>query len=167
MPWAVFSISLIISILVEVLAGNHGWYLPCVEVCAFYFTMRYGVAKVFAGALLAAALTDAVWMHHFPSQVAVVMLVVGLSSLWRGLGDLGGWLSLGLSGLAIGLVAWLGLVLASATFAGHELSWLGVLQPLPTMLLKGILLTPAISLTLNSVLRQRLPWLVETPEDDG
>ncbi|MBP5300053.1 MAG: hypothetical protein J6Y80_01485 [Victivallales bacterium] len=167
MPWAVYTISLILSILIEVLAGNHGWSLPCVAICAFYFTMRYRAEKALVGALFAAALTDAIWMHHFPGQVLVVLLVVGFSSIWRGYGDLGGWLSLGLSGFAIGVFSWLGLLLSMAAFAGHALTWRSVLRPLVPMLLKGVVLLPIISLILNMLLKNRLPWLVDSPEEEG
>lgn len=165
MRWSIFAIVVALCVIAEVVAANYGVALPLLCVCAFYFTMRYGAMRVFTGLFLAAALLDGVWMHRFPSQFLGVLAVILLSGSWRKYGDLGSGLSLGMSGICIGVISWLSHLLGMLASSGHALTWRAVLRPLPSQLFAAVLLTPTMAFLLNYLLRRRVAWLSDQVDD--
>lgn len=161
-----FAIVLMSSVILEVVAANYGVFLPLLCVCAFCFTMRYGILRVFAGLVLASAVLDGVWMHRFPSQFIAVLTVTLISGTWRRYGDLGAWLSLVMSGFCIGVISWGSHLLGKLSSAGHAMTWKSVFQSLPSQVVAAVLLTPLVALMLNSLLRRRVAWLSKQAEDD-
>ncbi|MBR4124584.1 MAG: hypothetical protein IKR13_00130 [Victivallales bacterium] len=159
MPWAVFAISLILSVVAEVVAGNYGWLAPCVPILAFYFTMRFGAQRALLGAVMAAAMVDACWMHHFPSQILTVLLVTGLSSAWKPYGDVNSGLSLVVSGICIGIVSWGIHLLGLMTSVSFSLSFVYIVNLLIIQIVISIIITPVSALLLNRMLRRSVTWL--------
>ena len=166
MPWAVFTISLILSIVFEVVVGNYGGLVPCLAICAFYFTMRYGAMRTLAGVVVAAAFLDACWMHRFPSQVLMILTVTGLSNAWKPYGDVNSGLSLLLSGGCIGIVSWLFFLLGLLIAGNLEKSFYLIMQILVYQVVICIFLTPAVAFALNRLLRRSVTWLSAPDEDN-
>lgn len=166
MPWAVFAISLILSVVAEVVAGNYGWLVPCLPICAYYFTMRYGVQRTLLGAVLAGAMVDGCWMHHFPSQVLTILVVLGCSSVWKPYGDVNSGLSLALSGLCIGVVSWLIHLLGMMTAGGLGNDCFYLIQMLVYQVVISILIVPVFAFVLNRMLQRSVTWLSAPDEDN-
>ena len=131
MPWMAQVLFLMFGTIAEVVLANYGLAIPLLGVGAFYFTMRHGAPQTLPGFLTAAAMTDACWMHHFPSQVVMVLIVVGCSSAWRPYGDVNSGLSLAHAGCCIGVIAWLARVMGMLAAANFSKGGFYLLQILP------------------------------------
>ncbi len=166
MPWSIYAITLLLSTIAEVVAANSGQVVPLLGICAFYFTMRYGAQRSLPGVVLVAAMVDACWMHRFPSQILLVLVVAGLSSAWKPYGDLNSGLSLCLSGCCIGIISWLLRLFGALISSSHWPSWSAVLLPLVTQLFLAMLLTLVLSLALNRMLRKSITWFSADDEGD-
>ena len=167
MPWAVFAISVILSVVVEVVAGNYGGLVPCLPICAYYFTMRYGAQRPLLGVVLAGALVDGCWMHHFPSQVLTILAVMGFSSVWRPYGDVNSGLSLAFSGLCIGVISWLIHLLGMVTASDLGNSGIYLIQLLVYQVVISILMALVLALVLNRVLQRSVTWLSAPDDEDN
>ena len=166
MPWMAQVLFLMFGTIAEVVLANYGLAIPLLGVGAFYFTMRHGAPQTLPGFLTAAAMTDACWMHHFPSQVVMVLIVVGCSSAWRPYGDVNSGLSLALAGCCIGVIAWLARVMGMLAAANFSKGGFYLLQILGVQVFVMIVITPLLALSLNRLLRRSVTWLSAIEEED-
>ena len=165
MPWSAYVIYLLLGTIAEVVLANYGLAMPLLGIGTFYFTMRYAAPRTLAGFMLAAAMLDACWMHHFPSQVVMVLAIAGCASAWRPYGDVNSGLSLALAGACIGAVAWLAHLLGSIATANFSKGGGYLLQVLCIKVVMSIVMTPVLALALNRMLRRSVTWL-SVPDDD-
>ena len=154
------------AVVLEALAGNLGLMPPVVAVCAYCMTVRAGLWRSVVPALLAAAFTDALWCHEFPSRICAVLLCVGVAASWRTFGAVHSWGGLAVSALASSLSSWLGAVLGSLLAGTSFVGW----RMLFTQLLWCLLLLPMVAKVLDLCMQRRLTWysvMTEAePEDD-
>ena len=138
-----------LAAILAVIAGNAGFALPLMPICAFYFSMKITPAKAFPVIVVAAGLLDAVWMHRFPGELCAVLIVMSLTGWWRSWGDLLSGMSLLASALFVGAAAWIGritpLLFSTDGVAGHgfviflvQIFWTLLLLPLSVWLLEHI-----------------------------
>ena len=66
MLWVMTIFSWFIAALVTVVAGNAGYALPLMPICAFYFGAKVGPQRVFPVMIVFAAALDGAFLHDFP-----------------------------------------------------------------------------------------------------
>ncbi|MBO7741003.1 MAG: hypothetical protein J6S21_00475, partial [Victivallales bacterium] len=112
-----------LAVILELLASRYGLMPPVTAVCACCMAMRTGGWRVLLPSLAAAAFTDALWGHAFPSRSCAALFAILLASAWRRYGDVNTWGGMVLTVPAVGLVSWCGSMLASPLAGTPFVGW--------------------------------------------
>lgn len=147
MFWILSIFVVMLADVFAVIAGNAGFSLPMLPICAFYLSMKTSPAKAFPMLVIGAGLLDAIWMHRFPGELLAVLVIMAVTVWWRSWGDLLSWTSLLASALFVAFASWLGRIspmlftedgLAGRGFSclGAQLLWTLLLLPLSVWLLE-------------------------------
>lgn len=161
MLWVMTIFSGFIAALATVVAGNAGYALPLMPICAFYFGAKVGPQRVFPVMIVFAAALDGAFLHDFPGFSFGTSLALCASAWWRGFGDLGSMTSLAGGACLVAMVDMVARTAAKLASAGAPLGVLWFFSRLATTLVLSLILMPLVVW----ILEQLMPRItVETPQ---
>jgi len=100
-----------ISMLLELLCGNHGLLVPLLLLSAFYFTITVGWRRTVIPFAVLGAVADLVLGRSLPALICLLPIVMMLALFWRRHGDCAMIPLQVLPGTAVGFVAVSGLLI--------------------------------------------------------
>ena len=129
--------------------------------------MRVGAWRALLPAILAAACTDALWCHAFPSRMTAVILATLTANAWRNWGDVHAFGGIAISVVACGTASWLGSALETPLAGLSFVGW----KMLLTQLLWCLPMLPIVATIFDACFQRQLAWYsilaAESPEEDA
>ncbi len=139
------------AMVLEIIVGNWGYYIPVLATLAFYFTVVAGWRPVFPLFAVLGSVLDLSVGRSVPLQFPVLSLAIFLGTVWRRHGDCSHAGAQGFPGGVLGALAG-GIGLLYARPPGFRLSLSAMIHDLPIVAcaaIGGCLLVPLYCLVLD------------------
>jgi len=162
--WCTFS-----AMLLEILVGNHGLFVPCLALMGLYFSVTLGWRVALAPLLLAGVVLDMFLARPYPAFLLLLPVVVFVAGFWRRHGRCSGFWGQAVPGAMVGLVMGAGGVFCERLLSagsGVFLSWRDVAVAVAAATSAAVLF-PVLARGLDSfAARLALPCYHEVQDSD-